>query len=59
MSEIRFYIPKDETIPTGLRLYVGDVYVFYERIPHGFLFYVDLVDEEKAMDIVKEIVTKI
>ena len=27
MSEIKFYIPKDETIPTDLRLYVGDIYM--------------------------------
>ena len=26
MSEIRFFIPKDETIPTDLRLFVGDVW---------------------------------
>lgn len=32
MSEIRFYIPENETIPTDLRVYVDDVYVDYERI---------------------------
>lgn len=55
MSEIRFYIPKDETIPTGLRLFVGDVYVEYERIYSGFRFHISTMDEKKAMEIAKEI----
>lgn len=55
MSEIKFYIPKDETIPTDLRLYVGDVYVRYERIHSGFRFYISTMDETKAMEIAKEI----
>lgn len=64
MSDIRFYIPNGETIPTDLRLYVGDVYVQYERIFassgyfSGFTFRVALDDEKKAMEIVKEIVQK-
>ena len=57
MSEIKFYIPKDETIPTDLKLYVDDVYVKYERIDGGFRF-VLLDDEEKAMEVVNEIVQK-
>lgn len=56
MSEIKFYIPKDETIPTDLRLYVGGIYVTYERIEGGFTFHVFLDDEEKALAIVSEIV---
>lgn len=56
MSEIKFYIPKDETIPTDLRLYVGDVYVDYERIKGGFRFRVFLDDEDLAMKIAEEIV---
>ena len=58
MSQIRFYIPKGETIPTDLRLYVNDVYVGYRRIHGGFRFSISLDDEEKAMDVVKEIVQK-
>ena len=58
MSKIQFYIPKDETIPTDLRLYVGDVYVEYDRIEGGFRFLVLLDDEEKAMEVVNEIVQK-
>ena len=58
MSEIKFYIPKDETIPTDLRLYVDNVYVEYERIQNGFRFYILLEDEQQAMDVAKEIVEK-
>ena len=58
-EQIRFYIPKSETIPTELRLYVGDVYVTYERTDFGFLFEVFLDDGEKALNIVKKIIRKI
>lgn len=58
MSDIRFYIPNGETIPTDLRLYVDDVYVEYERIIGGFLFHISLDDEEKAMEVAKAIVQK-
>ena len=58
MSEIKFYIPKDETIPTDLRLYVGDVYVKYERIKSGFRFHISVDDEGKAIEIAKEIADK-
>ena len=58
MSEIKFYIPKDETIPTDLRLYVGDVYVEYERITSGFRFHISVDDEDKAIEIAKEIADK-
>lgn len=56
MANIRFYIPEDETIPTDLRLYVGDVYVKYKRIQGGFRFHILLDDEEKAMEVAKEII---
>lgn len=56
MKEIKFYIPEDETIPTNLRLYVGNNYVPYERIAGGFRFEVLTKDEEQAMEIVKDIV---
>lgn len=58
MNEIRFYIPKDETIPTNLRLYVGDVYVTYRLIDGGFRFYVSLDDEKEAMNIAKKIIAQ-
>lgn len=58
MSDIKFYVPKYETIPTDLRLYVDDVYVTYERIKGGFAFRILLDDEERAMDVAKEIVQK-
>lgn len=58
MSEIKFYIPKGETIPTDLRLYVGDVYVHYERIRNGFRFHVSVDDENKAIDVTKVITDK-
>ena len=58
MSEINFYIPNDETIPTDLRLYVDDIYVTYERTKDGFTFHISLDDEEKAMEVTKEIVQK-
>ena len=57
-SDIRFYIPKHETIPTALRLYVGNVYVTYERIHGGFRFSIDTKDETEAMEIAKKIVQK-
>lgn len=59
MKKIKFYIPEYETIPTDLRLFVNDVYVTYKRIPGGFAFRVLLDDEDKAMEIVKEIVQQI
>ena len=55
---IRFYIPKGETIPTDLLLYVGDVYVKYHRIDNGFRFEILLDDENEAMKIAEEIVRK-
>lgn len=57
-DNIKFYIPNHETIPTALRLYVGDVYVTYERIHGGFRFSIDTKDETEAMEIAKKIVWK-
>lgn len=59
MSDIRFYIPKHETIPTDLRLYVDGEYVDYYRIDNGFRFSVLLEDEEAAMKVVEKVVTRI
>lgn len=57
-DDIKFYIPKYETIPTALRLYVGDIYVIYERIHCGFRFSIDTKDEAKAMEIAKKIIQR-
>lgn len=58
MSDIRFYIPQDESIPTDLRLYVGENYVQYERTANGFLFKTLIDDEDDAMKVVEQIVNK-
>lgn len=59
MSEIKFYIPKSESIPTELRLYVGDVYVTYKRIDSGFRFFISSDDEKKAMEVAEQIVKQL
>ena len=53
--KIEFYIPKDEKIPTDLRLKVDGIDVYYERIKGGFRFYVYVDSDEKALGIVKAI----
>ena len=58
MSDIKFYIPQDESIPTDLRLYVGENYVEYERTANGFLFKTLIDDEDEAMKVVEQIVNK-
>jgi len=58
MSEIKFYIPESETIPTELRLIVDGEYVWYERIQGGFRFWIGTLIEEKAMAIA-ELITSI
>jgi redox-regulated HSP33 family molecular chaperone len=58
MSEIRFYIPQNESIPTDLRLYVGENYVEYKRTANGFLFKTFIDDEDDAMQVVQQIVNK-
>ena len=55
MDDIRFYIPKGETIPTDLMLMAGDVPVVYERIYSGFRFRISEDDEQKAMAIAERI----
>ena len=52
---IEFYIPKDEKIPTDLRLKVDGIDVYYERIKGGFRFYVYVDSDETALEIVKAI----
>lgn len=52
---IEFYIPKDEKIPTDLRLKVDGVDVYYERIKGGFRFQIYVDTDEAALEIAKEI----
>ena len=59
MSDIKFFIPKGQTIPTALELQVDDVSVTYKRIEGGFEFCVWVGDRDKAVEIVEEIVAKI
>lgn len=59
MSDIKFFIPKGQTIPTALELRVDDVRVIYKRIYCGLEFYVWIGDRDKAVEIVEEIVAKI
>lgn len=59
MSDIKFFIPKGQTIPTVLELRVDDIPVTYTRIDGGFEFCVWLGDRDKAVGIVEEIVEKI
>lgn len=58
MSDIKFYIPKSETIPTELRLYVDDVYVTYERTNYGYDFHILLDDKGEALEVAKKIANK-
>lgn len=59
MNEITFYVPEKETIPTALRLIVGDTFVTYERIVSGFCFEISTDDEQKALSVANEIVERI
>ena len=58
--DIKFYIPKDESVPTQLRLRIdGDIDVYYDRSPSGgwkfWLFKFQNVTREMAEAIVEEI----
>lgn len=57
--KIEFYMPKGETIPTDLMLKVDGNQIKYERVKNGFLFKTLIDDEEKAFEIVREIVEQI
>lgn len=66
MSDIKFFIPEKQTIPTALESQVDGVLVTlegvpitYEHIKDGFRFYVWTENRDKAVEIVKEIVAKI
>lgn len=62
--KIEFYIPKDEMIPTRLRVKVdGEIDVYYERLPDAFGFKFDFfkhqgVTLEMATAITDEIVSR-
>lgn len=56
MNNIEFYIPKNESIPTSLRLKVDDVAVTYRRVENGFEFIIDVESDEKALEIANEII---
>lgn len=57
--KIEFYIPKDETIPTRLRLKVDGMDVYYERARDGFAYDFTLFGKakEKATEIIDRIVS--
>lgn len=59
MSNIKFYMPKGETIPLALRLDVDGTEVTYKSEAGGYEFTVWYVGKEKAMKVVQEIVKKI
>ena len=59
MSNIKFYVPDGVTIPLMLQLDVDGTDVTYKSEASGYEFTVWLVDKEKAMEIVQEIVKKI
>ena len=58
MSDIRFYVPKDERIPTALRLKVDDVDVTYRRVENGFEFTIFVNSDDKALEVANEIIDK-
>ena len=58
-NDIRFYIPEGETIPTGLKLYVGDIYVEYKRLDGcTFRFWISTDDEKEALEVAQKIVNQ-
>ena len=59
MSNIKFYIPKGQTIPLTLWLNVDGIEVIYNKVDSGYEFSVWYVDKEEAMKVVQEIVKQI
>lgn len=59
MSNIKFYIPKGQTIPLTLWLNVNGIEVIYNKVDSGYEFSVWYVDKEEAMKVVQEIVKQI
>lgn len=56
MSNIRFYIPEGQTIPTIMQAYVDETLVSYVRFEQYFLFFISGCDEENALCIANEII---
>lgn len=57
-SNIKFYIPEDQTIPTRLRLKKDKVHIYYQRLNNKFGYEFELYeidDKEQGEEIVKEI----
>ena len=54
---IEFYIPKDQVIPTRLRLKVDDEDVYYALVPHqfGYDFEYFGISAERAMEITEHL----
>ncbi len=59
MADIKFYIPKNITIPTDLRLVVDDIGVYYKRISGGFEFKIYVDNDAEALEIADKIITAI
>ena len=59
MSNIKFYIPKGQTIPLTLWLNVDGIEVIYNKVDSGYEFSVWYVDKEIAMEVVQEIIKQI
>ena len=57
--KIEFYIPKDETIPTQLRLKVDGMDVYYEKVDGEFAYDFTLFGKAKAKptEIIDQIVS--
>jgi hypothetical protein len=57
--EIKFYIPKDETIPIQLRLKVDGMDVYYEKVEGEFAYDFTLFDKakKKSTEIIDRIVS--
>lgn len=56
-SEIKFYIPEDQIIPTKLRLKKDKVHIYYTRLNNKFGYEFELYEldsEEQGEEIVKE-----
>ncbi len=57
-NNIEFYIPKDQIIPTKLRLKKDKVHIYYERLNDKFGYEFELYeidDKEQGENIVEEI----
>lgn len=58
--DIKFYIPKSQTVPTQLRVVADGHHVYYDKVPDGFGYdfqFFGGVTEEEASKIVDEIVS--